>query len=167
MITAVLIAWVAVVLFLVLLPLAAWWFGGRRFWTRGVVSQVDELRRAVARRHSLRPVDVPRVESAVTWGRELADQRLRAAVVDWAECLMDLNRRRRAARPRMSALLGVVLVLWLVAVVTRVTLAVVQHRWGDVNWGTVAVWAVCGASAWWAHTGPRRAVRLNSDPVDA
>jgi hypothetical protein len=162
MITAVIIAWGAIALFLVALPLAAWWFGGRRFWNRTFVVEVDELRRAVAGRHGLRPVDVSRVEAAVTWGRALDTPQLRGAAVDWAHGLVEINQRRRDARPRLRALLVVVLALWLTAVVARVVFAVAQQRWGDVNWLTLVWWTGTGVVLWRMNTGPQRAIELNS-----
>ena len=55
--------------------------------------------------------------------------------------------------------------LCVTAVLARVVFAVAEGRWGDVNWFTVAMYAVLGAQGWRRLTGPQRAVEHNSDPA--
>ncbi|CCH88004.1 membrane protein of unknown function [Modestobacter italicus] len=159
-------AWVAIAFFLVVLPLGAWWLGGRSFLDRpNAAAEAAALGRTVAQRHGLRPVQAALVQKAVTWGHRLEEPALRAAAVDLAEQVIDAHRRRRAARPALSGLLVVVLALWLSFVVARLVFAVAAGRWGDVNWSTAVLYAACGWWAWRLHSGPRRAVERNSDPV--
>jgi hypothetical protein len=102
------------------------------------------------------------VASAATWGRRLDTERLREAVVDWAHGLIAINQRRRAARPRLRAALLVVFALWLTTVTLLVVLAIPPGRWGDVNWFTLLWWTAFGVAGRRVHTGPRRAIELNS-----
>ena len=76
-------AGVTIVLILVGLPLLAWWVGGRAFWSRPRPGGDDDLHRTIVLRHGLRPAEIPQVEGALTWGRQLDEPHLRAAVVDW------------------------------------------------------------------------------------
>jgi hypothetical protein len=125
-------AWTAVLLFLVALPLAAWWLGGRRFWSRtSGAPEAEALGRTMAQRHGLQPAETAQVESAVTWGRELQEPRLRTVTVEWAQQLMEIDRRRRAERPQLRGWLVVVLVLWATFIVAGVTFAVAEGRWGE------------------------------------
>ena len=167
MIISVFVGWVTIGLFLVALPLAAWWVGGRsRFWRRAEARQVPELdlQQEMARRHGLRPVEAAQVASAVSWGRALDDQRLRAVAVDWARELVERERSRRAARPQLHVWLLVAGVLWTTSIVAFVVFAVAQDRWGDVNWGNVVVYLGIGLVGWRRRTGPERAIQRNIDP---
>lgn len=166
MITGVTIAWVTIGLFVVGLPLAAWWLGGRRFWNRTAgIDPLDAVRRTVMARHGLRPVDVPRVESAVTWGRALETDQLRAAAVDWAQQLIEAEQRRRAARPRLRAALLTVFALWATLFVGRLVVLLAQGRWDDVRWSTVVVYGVLLLVGWRLRTAPRRAIERNGGPA--
>ena len=84
MITGMAVGVVLVVVLLVGLPLLAWWVGGRRIWGRLTPGAEPDRYREMVRRHALSPSEAAEVEAAATWGRELHDPRLRAAVVDWA-----------------------------------------------------------------------------------
>ena len=101
---------IVIVLIAVGLPLLAWWIGGRRFWARLQPRQEPDLYRQLVQRHHLRPAEVAQVESAVMWGRELADERLRAAVVDWARALLAAEEERRGRHPRSRRLLALTVV---------------------------------------------------------
>lgn len=116
----------------------------------------------MARRHELRPADRSVVERATTWGRELHDERLRAAVVELAERQVGPGGARRLP-PLWLVLLyaafGALLVGFLVLEATR-------GRW-DVNWLNLAVLIAYGVVGWRWQTGPARAIRLNRDPSAA
>jgi hypothetical protein len=151
---------VTVVLLLVGLPLLAWWVGGRRFWSRAHGTETGELYRRMVRAHGLRPGEAAAVERAVTWGRELQDERLRAAVVDWARELQRLTAERRARHPtRRRVLLGLLLA-WLL---TGLGVAAVQIAHGDLGpLVRIGIYAVL--LAWPGRrlaTGPRRAAERN------
>ncbi|MCW2509969.1 MAG: rane protein of unknown function [Modestobacter sp.] len=165
MITAVIVAWIAIGLFLVALPFFAWWLGGWRFLSRpsGDV-EATALGRTVAQRHGLRPAQAALVQRAVTWGRALEEPELRVAAVDWAQQLVELRRRRRAARRQLRGWLVVVLVLWVTFILARVSFAVAQGRWSDVNWSTVVCYSGGAIAGWRLHTGPGRAIERNSGP---
>ena len=147
---------------LVGLLLAVWWLGGRPFLAR--LAREDErsrLQSSVMARHGVRLVDVPRVESAVTWGRALDTAPLRAAAVDWAREVVELDRRRRTARPGRRAALLAVAAGWAALVLGRVAFLLVQGRWGDVRWDEVVLFAGVAVVLWRLHTGPRRAIERN------
>ena len=160
------VAWLAVLFLLVVVPLVAWWVGGRPFWRRLSPCAEPDLYRELVRRHSLSPTDAAQVEGAVTWGRELSDPRLRAAVVDWARSLQRLARERSARHPLARrvgwAVLGVGGAL-AVAALVREVLAEGWGVLGDLPWFTFAWLLLVGLMA----GGPRRAVARNSGPVDA
>jgi len=172
MITAVLIAWAAIALFVIALPLAAWWLGGRRFWLRrdaaaGREAQLARLGQEMVQRHGLTSTEADQVRRAATWGRALAEPRLRTATVAWARRLVEMDERRRAERPQLRTSLVVVVALWAALVLARIVFAVATGRWGDVNWGTVVVYTLFAAQGWRRLTGPQRAIQRNSSPVDA
>jgi hypothetical protein len=103
---------------------------------------------------------------ALTWGRELQDERLRAAVVDWARELQRGAAERRHRHPtRRRILLGLLLVWGTGALV----LAAVQVAHGDL--GPLVTAAVYGVLLGWpgrlAVRGPRRAIERNSGPPSA
>jgi hypothetical protein len=150
-----------VVLIAVGLPLLAFWVGGRRFWNRTHAIQTGDLYRRMVREHALRPAEIAQVEGALTWGRELQDERLRAAVVDWARELQRAAAERRHRHPtRRRILLGLLLVWGTGALV----LAAVQIAHGDLGALVTAVgYAVLvGWPGWLAVRGPRRAIERNS-----
>jgi hypothetical protein len=166
MITGVLLAWVTIALFLVALPLAAWWLGGRAFLARpNAAAEVDAVGRAVTREHRLSTAQAVVVGRAVRWGRVVEDPALRPAAVDWAHRLVELDRRRRDARPQLRRWLVVLLVAWAALVVGRIVVAVAQGRWSDVNWGTVVLYAAAAVVGRRLMTGPRRAIERNGGPA--
>ena len=157
------VAWVALVLLLVGLPLAAWWLGGRRFWGRLRPGSEPDPYRELVRRHGLSPTEAAQVEGAVTWGRELQDPRLRAAVVDWAQSLQADARERSARHPWVRRV-----VVPLLAVLALVALAGLVHDVVTEGWSALTdrVWTLVWVLALaWALPRPRRAIRLNSSPV--
>lgn len=107
MIIAVVVAWVLVVALLLALPALAWFIGGRKSWNRLTPEAEPDLYREMVRRHGLRPAEAAEVENAVTWGRELQDPRLRAAVVDWVQSSRPAP--VRSPRPRWQRLLAMAL----------------------------------------------------------
>jgi hypothetical protein len=168
MITGVLVAWVTIALFLVALPLAAWWLGGRAFLSRPHAGAESEaLGRAVAREHRLSTAQAVVVGRAVRWGRVVEDPALRPAAVDWAHRLVELDRRRREERPASRGWLAVLLVAWAALALSWVVLAVAEGRWSDVNWFSVAVYAAAAVAVWRLRTGPRRAIERNGGPAAA
>ncbi|WP_369138274.1 hypothetical protein [Modestobacter versicolor] len=159
-------AWVVIAVLLVGLPLAAWWVGGRSaFWSRAEARQVPDVHREMVRRHALRPAEAARVEAAVTWGRELEEPRLRAAVVDWAEARRAELVRWSLDHPRAAALRVWVLGLWATLTVAALVFAVVGNRWGDVPWVGAVWWCAGPVAGLFQRRALRRAVELNSDPV--
>ena len=161
-------AWVAVVVLLVGLPLAAWWAGGRRaFWSRAESRNQRDPFQELVLRHGLSPAEVQQVTGAVSWGRTLQDDRLRAAAVDWARTSRDELDRWRTEHPRAALLRSSALFVWATVTVAGIVFATVQGRWGDVPWV---------AALWWV-TGPvvgllqrlalDRAIERNSGPVEA
>ncbi|MGY1906214.1 hypothetical protein, partial [Modestobacter sp. SYSU DS0902] len=164
------IGWVAVAVILVGLPLAAWWVSRRPVWSRLRPSVVDDdglgaewrLRRDLARRHGLDQAELAEVEKAVSWGRELTDPRLRAAIVEWAEQQVEL----RATQPRWvdGRWLPVLLIAWGSGIAAYVVFAVAQGNWGDVNWFSGLGWLGWGLLGWRMRGGPRRALQRNSGP---
>jgi hypothetical protein len=126
--------------------------------------EVQALGRIMVQRHGPGPAETTRVQAAATWGRALDEPRLRAATVDWAQQLVEINRRRMAERPQLRGWLIVVLVPWGTGVLARVAFAVAQGRWGDVNWFMVLVYLAFGVQAWRRHTGPQPAIERNSGP---
>jgi hypothetical protein len=102
------------------LPALAWWVGRRPFWATHRARTDGDPWLDILREHRLDPAEVGQVAGAVRRGKHLADARLRAAVVDWAE--RDLRRiernrrqpsplRRRAAVAGLAAALAVLGVL--------------------------------------------------------
>ena len=151
-------AWIAIGLLLVGLPMLAWWVGGRRVWNRLIPGAEPDEHRDLARRHGLGPGDVVQVQEAVFRGREVADPRLRAAVVELAQ------RRAPARRSTARRWVTVLLACWVTAVVSWVGWLTAHGRWGDVNWVAAVWWIGGGALAIRRGVAVRRAVRLNSGP---
>ncbi|MGY1689161.1 hypothetical protein [Geodermatophilus sp. SYSU D01105] len=148
-----------VVAILLGLPLLAWWLGNRRFWSRLRPGAERDPWGDAMRRFGLTPQDAARVESAVTWGRRMDDERLRRAAVAWARDLIEQAEARRRIRSpwgRVAVLLG-----W--AGVVAAGLYWVTVREGGVPWDAVAWWLFWPAVFAWLVGGPRRAIRVNSD----
>jgi hypothetical protein len=161
MITAVIIAWVIIVVLLLALPVLAWWLGARDVWSRPSKRTEPDLYREMVRRHDLRPAEQAQVESALTWGRELQEAKLRAAVVDWGETLQRLAAQRRGQHPQVRRIARLVLLIWLAFAVAVLAFAVARGDWGRIL--SIAVWPLV-----WAWPASRlagamsRAIRLNS-----
>jgi hypothetical protein len=66
-------------------PLLVWWVGGRLFWGRLRPGADPDPWGDRMRRFGLTPGEAAQVESAVAWGVELHDDRLRRAAVTLAE----------------------------------------------------------------------------------
>ena len=135
-------AGVTIVLILVGLPLLAWWVGGRAFWSRPRPGQDVDLHRTIVLRHGLRPAELPQVEGALTWGRQLTEPRLRAAVVDWGQELQRQAAEQRSHRSRAGRVALGLLFLWLVFLLATAVAAVVEQRWGDLVRGLFFVAAL-------------------------
>lgn len=156
-------AWIAIGLLLVGLPVLAWWVGGRRVWNRLTPGAEPDLFREMVRRHALRPAEIAQVEHAVTWGRELTDPRLRAAVVEWARAGQQPRGPRAPLRPRARRVVGTLALLWALVAAGTLVVAAVHGEWDRIL--HLLIYAlVPGAAAGVAARGPRRAVRLNSGP---
>ena len=164
MIAGVVVALLSVALILVGLPLFAWWVGGRATWGRLKPNVEPDLYREMVRRHGLHPAEIAQVESAVTWGRELREERLRAAVVEWAQLHQATERQRRDRRPALRTGALLVFVAWGTFLLGYVVFAVAQGRWDDAHWSSVVPWLVVAAAGWLRQRGPARAVRLNRGP---
>jgi uncharacterized membrane protein YqjE len=153
---------VTAALILVGVPLLTGRAGGRRSWReRPAADAYVPLQ--MARRHGLQPAERTVVERAATWGSELRDDRLRAAVVELAERQVGPGGGRRLP-PLWLVLLyaafGATLLSYLVFEATR-------SRWLGGAWLDLPVLLVYGAAGWRWQTGPARAIRLNSNPPAA
>jgi hypothetical protein len=154
---------IAILTILVGLPLLAWWVSKRRMWSRLRPGTDPDPWGQAMRRFGLTPQEMAQVESAVTWGRRLEDARLRPAAVLWAQQLVQETEARRWIRSgwaRLAVLLGLVAVLaacvyWLAI------------RADGFPWSTVVWWVVWIVFPGWLARGPRRAIRVNSDPGSA
>ncbi|MGY1844730.1 hypothetical protein [Modestobacter sp. SYSU DS0875] len=153
-------AGVIIVLLLVGLPLLAWWLGSRDFWSRLRPRRDDDVWGDVVRTHRLRPAEIVEVQRAVTWGRELSDQRLRVAAVDWATRARDW----RVPPSRHARLLLLLVVLWFVGQLVSLVVALVQGRWGDALVPALLLAAGVVPLVWFRR-GTRRAIELNSRPA--
>jgi hypothetical protein len=111
------------------------------------------------RRFGLTPQETAQVESAVTWGRRLDDERLRPAAVQWARQLIEQTESRRRIHSR-SGRLAVLLAL---VVVLAAGLYWMTVREGQFPWSAVVWWVIWPAVFAWLVRGPRRAIRVNSD----
>ncbi|MPQ99613.1 hypothetical protein GB931_17155 [Modestobacter sp. I12A-02628] len=149
---------------LVGLPLLAFWLGGRPFWGRLRLRQDRDLYGDVVRRHRLTPTQTARVESAVAWGRELADPVERAAAVDWAQGLIADTRQRAREHPLRRRLLLALLGAWVLLVLGRAVVAVVESGLAGFNWYGVVTGTVVVALVVQSGRAPRRAVLLNAGP---
>jgi hypothetical protein len=151
---------IVVVAILLGLPLLAWWSGNRRFWSRLRPGADPDPWGDAMRRFGLTPQETAQVESAVTWRRRLDDERLRQAAVLWAQQLIEQTEARRRIRSswgRAAVLLGAVAVL-------AAAMYWVSVRHGEFPWNTVVWWVIWPAVLAWLARGPRRAIRVNSEP---
>jgi hypothetical protein len=144
---------------LIALPLLAFWLGGRRFWSRLTPRAGRDPFREAMHRYHLTPQETAQVESAVSWGRALRDERLRRAAVTWAQELLDEQRARRRIRS-LAARRGLGVAMILVLVAGAVLIGV--HRDG-VPWGPIAFWVALTPLNVWITRAPHRAIRLNSE----
>ena len=162
MIGAVLVAWVLVAALLLVLPALAWWIGGRAGWNRLSRTAEPDRHQELVRRHGLRPVEAAEVEKAVTWGRELQDPRLRAAVVDWVQSSRPALQPGRRRRPRWQLAFAV---LGLLAISTGAcALAYRLGGWGGLLFAIVMLGG--GEVADWViGRGPAQALRRNGGPA--
>jgi hypothetical protein len=154
---------VVVVLLAVGLPLLAWWVGGRRFWSRAHGAVTGDIPRRMMQKHALRPAEIAQVEGALAWGRELRDERLRAAVVDWAQELQRAAEERRRRHPRRQRSARALLGLWGTLLVLVAGLAVAAGRWGLLVQQLMIALAL-GPVQWMVERGPRRALQRNTGP---
>ena len=154
-------ALIAVVVIALGLPILAWWFGGRRFWSRLRPRAEPDPWGDAMRRFRLTPAETAQVESAVSWGRRLDDARLRRAAVAWAQESIDQHRVRF---PIQSPWVRVaLLVAWLAALAAALTWLTVSR--GSFPWGTIVWWVLWPAALARLARGPRRALRLNAEPA--
>lgn len=89
----------------------------------------------------------------MTWGKELQDPRLRAAVVDWAESLQRAAEERRTRHPRARRVLRLLALVWIVLAMG--TLAFAVARGTGNNWSTSSSGRCCGPSRWAGWPGHR------------
>ena len=163
MITAVTVALGAAVLVLVGIPLLAWWVGGRR--SSGRLAPLDDpyLSLAMSRRHGLQAAEHAVVERAATWGRELHDQRLRAAAVELAERHVRATGGRRLPSPWLVVLVAA----WGAAIAGYDVFRVAEGQWSRANWLLLGFWLYVVFLGWRWQTGPERAIRFNSPSAPA
>ena len=150
-------AWVTVAVLLLGVPLAAWWLGGCRFWSRLRPRSTPDPWGDAMHRFGLTPGEMARVESAVVWGVQLDGERLRRAAVALGR---EELARRRFRSPRTRRAFGLVLLLVLGGAI------VLYAREPDqIPWGLLLLWVVTGPVSVRMARGPRRAVELNSEPL--
>ena len=111
------------------------------------------------RRYGLSPVETGQVESAVMWGKELQDERLRRAAVDWAKDYLEQQEARRRVRSRGTRV-AIAVLATVVVIGAAVHFGFVDQ---DVPWTVVVVVLAVAPIDLWMSTGPQRAIRLNSD----
>jgi hypothetical protein len=153
-------AWVTIAVLLVGVPAAAWWLGGRRFWSRLKPGADPDPYGDVIRRHGLTPVEAVRLTAEVPRGTAYDDHRLRAAALDMARTQLE-HRLIPEGASRTHRVLVIAFFVWVTGVLGRIVYLVAAGRPEDVNWGIVAVWVT--VLAWTAHRrrGLRRTVELN------
>jgi hypothetical protein len=151
---------IAVVAILLGLPLLAWWVGSSRVWSRLHPGADPDPWGDAMRQFGLTPQETAQVESAVTWGRRVDDERLRRAAVQWARQLIEqaeTRRRIRSRSGRLAVLLGLVAAL-------AAGISWMAVREDGFPWNAVIWWVIWPAVIGWMVGGPRRAIRVNSDP---
>jgi hypothetical protein len=140
--------------------LLAWWVSGRRSW-RQSGSQADTyLSQEMIRRHELRPAELAVVERAANRGRELHDDRLRAAAVELAERQV----RATGGRRRPPLWLVILFAAWGALMAGYLVFEASRGRWVIPSWINLAYWLCLCIAGWRWQTGPERAIRLNSSP---
>jgi hypothetical protein len=152
---------IVVVAILLGLPLLAWGVGSRRVWSRLRPGADPDPWGDAMRRFGLTPQETAQVESAVTWGRRLDDERLRRVAVQWARQLIEqaeARRRIRSRSGRLAVLLGLIVVL-------AAGISWMAVREDGLPWNAVVWWVIWPAVFGWLVRGPRRAIRVNSDPA--
>ena len=153
-------AWVTVAVLLLGVPLAAWWLGGRRFWSRLRLGRERDPWGDVVRRHRLSPGESARLSREVPKGTRYDDGRLRAAAVDLAQ--LELGQGLLpAGASRTRRVVVVLFFLWVVAVLGWIVHLVASGRPGDVNWLTFAIWAAVFGWLVARRRRLRRTVELN------
>ena len=162
-------ALIAVALIAVGLPLAAWWLGGRSFWSRLRRRPASDPWLDVLRRHRLTGAEAGRVISAVERGERLDDPRLRRAAVELAEQSLELSFPPWAGATRLQRVMVVVTVAWAALLVAHTVFALVLGDAGDVNWFPVLALVVAGGLRIRQGQRLHRAVRLNGEqpPTEA
>lgn len=156
------VAWIALALLLVALPVGAWWVGGRRFWSRLTPRREPDPYRELVRRHALTPSEAATVEGAVTWGRAVQDPRLRAAVADRGQSLQADAGERRAQHSRLRRVFLALVVAAVALAVAGLVREVLHEGWsalGDHVW--TLLWVLLSG---WFCRGPGRAIARNSGP---
>ncbi|SFF45722.1 hypothetical protein [Blastococcus tunisiensis] len=157
------VAVLVILLILVGLPLLAWWLGSRRAWSRVDARGRDQMQveREWMSRHRLDHVEVAEVDRAVSRGRALTDDRLRAATVERAQMMRDAMRAWEESRPRFTAVMRWLGIVWLLLLITALVFAV---AFGDWPWGLsfyLLAAAGSGMNGWFQRRNLRRAIELN------
>lgn len=157
------VAALLIVLILVGFPLFAWWLGGRRRWARVDARGRDQMQaeREWMRRHRLDHRELAEIGRALTRGRAVDDDRLRAAVVERARTLQDAERAWQESHPRFTTAMRWISAVWLLALVCTVVFAVALGNWP--GWPLIYLFAavVSVGGGWWRHRNLRRAIELN------
>ncbi len=153
---------VSIVLLLVGLPLLASWLGGRRFWSRLRPGRGPDPWGDLVRGHGLTAGEAARVQTAVSRGQRLDDERLRRAAADLAGSALSGLRWRGSGRGRRVLL--VLVGLWLLLQVLGVLTALVRGGPGDVPWVTVVVLLSGAVAVVVLRRRLRRSLELNGGP---
>ncbi|WP_222194962.1 hypothetical protein [Modestobacter italicus] len=156
---------VIIVLILVGLPLLAWWVGGRRFWNRLKPGRGPDPWGDFVRSHRLSPSEATAVQSAVTKGAALDDEKLRRAAVDLAEETLGQLGSWPQNGTTAQRVLAAVFLLWSLVFVAGLVFAVAFGGLSDVPWFALAPAVVTGGTQIWARRRMRQAIELNSGPV--
>jgi hypothetical protein len=153
-------AWVTIAVLLVGVPVAAWWLGGRRFWSRLKPGADPDPYGDLVRRYGLSPAEAARLSAEVARGIGYDDDRLRRAALDMARTQLE-QRLIPEGASRTHRVVVIVFFVWVTAVLGRLAYLVASGRPEDVNWGTVAVWVTLLAWLAYRRRGLRTTVELN------